>query len=235
MTIEHAVLRSQDPTRGNDYSNCLYACRLCNRARGTTPREALGATLIDPTAAAWGDWFEVRGDCLVPKAGSPAAQYTWEIYDLDDPRKVKRRQARRQFIADRMRFLEDLPAMRARFARCAADRLADGDVEGALECHEEMRSFLRAAEGFRKELARYSAIADDRDVGCRCGASVEQCLPEFLEEQTRDMPGDLWPGRWREGHAHRLTARRWCVGCADGCRTTRGREEAVETGASARR
>src|SRR5437868_5698501 len=50
-SIEHRLPQSHDESGGsiNDYGNCFYACRFCNRARGV---EALvdtdGRRLLDP-------------------------------------------------------------------------------------------------------------------------------------------------------------------------------------------
>jgi hypothetical protein len=57
--IEHRETQSSEPGKANDYSNCIYACRLCNAARNDKPlQDALGNRVLDPTLDAWADHFD---------------------------------------------------------------------------------------------------------------------------------------------------------------------------------
>lgn len=37
MTIEHLLPQSSNAQERSEYDNCVYACRLCNRARSNEP------------------------------------------------------------------------------------------------------------------------------------------------------------------------------------------------------
>jgi hypothetical protein len=69
MGVEHGLPQSKNPLRRNDYSNCFYACRYCNGARGIRARSVGEGSLLDPTQVAWSDHFYRSGDRLVPFEG----------------------------------------------------------------------------------------------------------------------------------------------------------------------
>lgn len=75
MTTEHRIARSVDDSLAGDYSNCLLACRFCNRSRSNSPTRLGDRRLLDPTQDAWADHFVVSGDEIVPVEKSTDASY----------------------------------------------------------------------------------------------------------------------------------------------------------------
>jgi hypothetical protein len=74
MWIEHRFLQSTHESERDRYENCIYACRLCNQARGTAPLiDTRGHRLLDPTETAWAEHFEERRDLLEAKSGDVSA------------------------------------------------------------------------------------------------------------------------------------------------------------------
>jgi hypothetical protein len=114
MTAEHLELQSTHRSLVNDYTNLIYACKWCNRARDSKPRSTSEGRLLDPTQDIWADYFKAEGANLVP-INHPDALYTFETYDINEERKIARREFRRDFISTRiymiqkgMKSLEDL-------------------------------------------------------------------------------------------------------------------------------
>ncbi len=79
-SVEHQIPRSHAPHLEDDYSNCFYACRFCNGARGDTPNvDTTGRTLLEPCTTAWASRFERRGFSLQPLDAD--AEYTAKTAD----------------------------------------------------------------------------------------------------------------------------------------------------------
>jgi len=186
-TVEHRITRNADPAQESDYANCLYACRFCNRSRSVSPLWASGARLLDPSRDPWGDHFEAVVDHLRPIAGDLDADYTHRAYDLDDPRKVARRQARRQLVNDRLALLSDLGSELV----CLLD-LAEGlrlrDFQKFARVLQEIQQIRSAALRALDDLKRYLVIPADAPARCRCQGRVLLSLPEELERQTIEVP-----------------------------------------------
>ncbi len=180
-TIEHR--RSLDPSQQGDYGNCIYACRFCNRARSDRLLESRGRRLLDPTRGAWGMHFEVHEDSLEPVSGDADAIYTHEGYDLDDPRKIERRRARRLFLTDRIRLLDELDGEIDKLMRLA-ERLPKEEV-GLFGEVVQMGKMLRIQRSRAlADLGRYAAIPPDAPTVCRCGTTERHALPVELERQS---------------------------------------------------
>lgn len=97
MTIEHMVTRTQDPNLTSIYANLLYVCRLCNQSRSDTDIfSGNGQRLLDPTRDIWAHHFRVSGDKLVPLDAD--ADYTDEVYGMNEPRRRKLRCIRRERV-----------------------------------------------------------------------------------------------------------------------------------------
>ena len=96
MWIEHLDPASLDAGKINNYDNCFYACRFCNQSRATAPRsDTQGRRLLDPCQDAWDQRFSFSNDRLLPTQDDPDAVYTSLVYELNDPRKIQRRDRRR--------------------------------------------------------------------------------------------------------------------------------------------
>lgn len=185
-TVEHAITRKADSSRAGDYSNCLYACRFCNRSRSARPRESNGARLLDPTRDAWSEHFVATGDELRPVAGDRDAHYTHRSYELDDPRKVERRRLRRELITDRLnllsRFSEEIEDLLH-----LADLLRNRDLRLFGKVMRQIRTLRDDAERARRDLRRFGALPPDAPEKCRCGSNRYHFLPEAFERQMIDL------------------------------------------------
>jgi hypothetical protein len=181
-TVEHWIPRAEDASRQNDYGNCLYACRFCNRARSVQPVSTPGADLLDPTARTWSDHFRSDEDRLLPVDGDLHAAYTHRAYDLDDPRKVIRRQVRRHLVSDRLLLLErlgtELAALRER---------AGGSPDRLNGIEEAIQQILSDARRAYEDLERYQAIPIDAPANCRCASHDHHRLPEEIGDQLVDV------------------------------------------------
>lgn len=189
-TVEHRAARSADPSSESAYENCFYACRLCNRARSFLPISTAEARLLDPTSDRWGTHFNLAGDQLSPAEGDPDAAYTHRAYQLDDPRKVIRRRARRTWIETQLQHLNDLTGEIAKLLP-----LADSALRRDLDEFAEVLLTIRAVRADVRRalgaLAIYRAIPADAPSDCRCSPPQDYSLPEWLELQTFTLPDDV--------------------------------------------
>lgn len=189
-TVEHRIPRNEAASRESEYENCLYACRFCNRSRSAKPVWHGSARLLDPTADAWADHFVPAGDDLVPAPGDPNAAYTHRAYEIDDPRKVARRRARRELIADRLKLLARLASEVAELLRLA-DSLRLRDTQRFGELLQEIKTILADSRRALQDLARYAAIPTDAPRTCRCPAPRAFALPREFESQTSELPDSV--------------------------------------------
>jgi 5-methylcytosine-specific restriction endonuclease McrA len=181
MHIEHFVPRSSDPSRINDYENCLYICGRCNRARGNKMHETGGSTLLDPCNDAWERHFEAVADEVRPFAEDRDAAYTCATYDFNDPSKVRVRRIRRITIHQCRSFLDRV----RRLHEALLDRAENEGDTAAVELAWEIRELRRQAYW---DLLRFQAIPPDHDPVCHCRESAHLALPDVLEEQTWSLP-----------------------------------------------
>jgi hypothetical protein len=192
MTIEHfsPVSTARTPAEVeallNDYRNCFYACRYCNGSRNDAPEvDRRGRKLLNPFSDVWGEHFILSDDGrLLPVPGDLDAEYTVEIYDLNDARKLEMRRARRERVDESLALIDQGPG------------LLDVLLANSMDLGPGARSaeLLRAAESLRKamlsaeqSLTRHAAIPEDADSECRCGHGDHHSLPPALEEQTIDI------------------------------------------------
>jgi 5-methylcytosine-specific restriction endonuclease McrA len=187
--IEHLVPQSQDPAQNNKYSNLLYSCRFCNRARSNRPLKSARGEILNPTQTAWAKHFELQGDELKPKTEDRDAKYTYECYDLEDQRKTTLRRLRRELIENRRALLSLIPeilnmlTLRANhnFTYPLAVRQ---NLDKAHECHKTLMDAI-------SDLRTHSAIPGDADEECRCDTKKDNALPECLAQQCWEMDGNL--------------------------------------------
>ena len=178
-TVEHLELQSTHASLVNDYTNLIYACKWCNRARGIHPRSIAGVRLLDPTQDAWANYFKIEGDNLVPiNLNHQDAVYTFETYDINEDRKVARREFRRNFISPRidiiqngLKSLQDLMSW------------AEQHPNDSLMLISKAQSLRETMLQIILELKIYAAIPADAPQQCRCGTTAMHCLPdEFLKQ-----------------------------------------------------
>lgn len=186
-TIEHRIPRSTDASRENDYDNCLYACRFCNRSRSARSVRRGGTRLLDPTSVAWGEHFTATGDHLRANEEDADAQYTHLAYELDDPRKIGRRRVRRKLVGDRLRVLARLESDIVELLRLAGVA-RQRDVGRFRQILEEIRGLRNDAHRALEDLKRYAAVPQDAPQTCRCAPPHNLSLPEELERQTIEVP-----------------------------------------------
>jgi len=170
----------------NSYENCFYACRFCNGSRATSPIvDRQGRRLLHPCGQVWADHFKATSDGrLLPVEGDSDAEYTHEIYELDDSRKVEIRQARAERLEESLLTLKEGPLL----LESMMERLRE-------EPPEQSSDLLHLAERLRRSIAyavktvgRYAAIPRDADPACRCGRNDHHRLPAGLADQLLDIP-----------------------------------------------
>lgn len=182
MPQSHDLDRSQT----DEYANCFYTCKFCNRARGAAPLvNAAGQRLLDPCSTVWSARFIRQGDELLPVPQDPDAARTHRVYDIDDPRKRAMRQSREDILTGALRALRECPPLIAQLLGAAG---APGSkrtefLHAARLLHEMM---LRA----RRDLARFSVPPPDSDPTCSCPSSAACSLPAFLVAQLMEVSED---------------------------------------------
>ena len=170
-TLEHLTPKSEPGKGRDDYQNCIYACRWCNRARGTQPLRRGVVKLLDPTQTAWASRFEIRDDALWARIGDLDAGYTADVYDLADPRKTRLRAVRRDQLARARSILDGAPPR----LRALAARKAEPTVGAVIAA---LSDAVALAE---KVLAGYPAIPNDAPLDCACAA--QRALPAWFAAQ----------------------------------------------------
>lgn len=151
----------------NRYSNLLWACPTCNRAKGhrwPDPEEQkLGARFIDPTVEAMGDFLVINGvrvDQVEPT--SQAAAYTIEQINLNSAAHKERRR-KRQALAPKLALVEaKIEVLRERHA-------ATGDAD-ALDALNALESELREIG----TLVGWQPTSWDMPSTCFCAAPAQQ-------------------------------------------------------------
>ena len=187
--VEHRTPQSADPALRNVYSNCLYACRLCNTARGAKAAQTPSGRLLDPTVDAWAAHFDVVESHLVARDADTDAAYTHVAYDLDDPRKVERRRVREEVVDDARSVLDRGPDLLDRLMRWIDANAGSGSSVQAMRDAEALQANVRAA---RRTLVRFAAIPQDAPFVCGCGREAARTLPPQMAEGTWEM-ADLLP------------------------------------------
>jgi hypothetical protein len=186
MWIEHLIPASRETDGINDYGNCFYACRFCNRSRSRAPLiDEVGRKLLDPCSCVWNLHFTLSDDDLLLADESDSdAIYTQEAYDLNDPRKVRRRRIRRE------RLTEWLSVIRHGLSRVEAlialsQRVAPQDAAFILDEALALRQRIKLA---KVEVLRYLAVPGDSDKQCSCARENQCTLPVWLDTQTLELP-----------------------------------------------
>jgi hypothetical protein len=192
MTIEHQQPVSTGETLAeaealaNDYRNCFYACRYCNGARIAAPVVDLrGRRLLNPFAHAWSEHFNLLDDDRVaPRAGDPDAEYTAEVYDLNEARKLEMRRSRRERMDECLELLVQGPDLLDSLLASATATEAVARSAELLATAENLRRLMLSAE---QDLKRHAVVPGDADSRCRCGHDRHHSLPPVLEEQAIDI------------------------------------------------
>lgn len=189
MSIEHHVPQSAQSAKRNKYSNCLYACMLCNRARSNKPViDRSGRRLLNPSESAWEDHF-VWDECRIrPRKGDVDALYTHETYDIDAPDKVERRRFRRDFYMDRLPLFSRATEDKIERLLAMASQCLDTDRDLFYLLIDAFIELRKTREKARKELSWYPAIPPDAPSLCRCENTENHSLPPELARQMVELP-----------------------------------------------
>jgi len=183
MTVEHIIPVSEDPSKVNDYGNCLYVCRFCNTSRGALS----GEHLLSPDKHEWARAFWLVSDKLIPREGEQgdSALRTIGAYDLNDPRKVVMRLDRRELITDKRELVENMPGLEQELTDRAAKTGDPVYLEGASKLRRAYTLAIR-------DLLRLLLIPEDVSEcsceklcsgRCQCGSEGATCLKAcFLED-----------------------------------------------------
>jgi hypothetical protein len=181
MSIEHHVPQSVQPEISGDYSNCFYACRFCNQARGSAPVAHGSGTLLDPCSTPWADRFVRTSDRLSVRSDDDRdAARTHAVYDLDDLRKRRLRTAREHGIEEARRAESEIPIRIERLVLLATQQVDRQDRRELLELVRRLRGLLMDAQ---KQLLLFSSVPADAPSSCRCNGPGDRSLPRFLAEQ----------------------------------------------------
>jgi hypothetical protein len=177
--IEHFLPVSNGAESTNDYVNCFYICRYCNRDRSTAPTidPKDGRRLLNPCADVWEEHFRPEGDTLEPKVENSDASYTHAVYDLDDPRKVELRRFRRETIEECLRLIEH------------GQKVLDRLLERALQTREAMlideaKIIEDALRRAWQELESFKVVPRDARSSCPCDEEELYEVPQALQQQT---------------------------------------------------
>lgn len=189
-SIEHFIPRSAEKARSLAYDNCIYACRLCNGARSNRPVRKGEARLLDPTREPWSDHFERVDDQIIPKDGNVDAAYTESAYDLNEARRVERRERRRRLLTDRLKLLRRLNTELLELQERAM-RIRRKNRSKFVEIWITIGEIRREGRRVLEILEMYRAIPRDAAGKCRCGVPDNHSLPEELEWQTLEVAPTL--------------------------------------------
>ncbi|MFY9823783.1 MAG: hypothetical protein WAM82_20555 [Thermoanaerobaculia bacterium] len=181
MWTEHFSPAGTVSEKVNDYENCFYACRFCNRTRSRAPLvDESGRRLLNPCSHAWGRHFVVSDDDqLVPL--DPDAEYTERTYALNDLRKVRRRRIRRERLTEWLSLIRQGPA-RVKALIALSERVTSiADAELLLD---EAMALRRRVGLAMQEVQRYFAVPSDAATPCSCGLEDQCRLPAWLDSQA---------------------------------------------------
>jgi hypothetical protein len=181
FSAEHVELQSTDGSKANDYENVVYTCSFCNGARRDQPRVTLKARLLDPTKEAWADHFEIEGDYLISKQNDPDAAYTHSAYDLNDPRKISRREARHKTLSDSFRALAKGSDFLKKVSAVAAEKMDENLIDAIQLVRGSIQDAINKIEA-------YPPVPRDAPLACRCKTTDMHHLSEEFAEQIIQIP-----------------------------------------------
>lgn len=180
--VEHFVPVSHDEAAVNEYRNCFYACRYCNQDRASRVNvdPESGCRLLNPCHDGWGDHFSVMDGRLTPRDDDLDGLYTYRVYNLDHPRKVRMRRLREKTVPELLHLLRKGRELHARLL----ERVL---VEANPELIEEARLLAQFLRRAAEDLGRFEAIPYDAKRPCICSDEALCTLPQVLDEQTIEV------------------------------------------------
>lgn len=185
---EHLTPQSVDPSRANDYDNCVNACNACNRARSNKLNGPEGQKIIDPVSVAWAEQFDVVGDRLVPKT-EDAKCTSEQVYRINERHKVELRQLRREAISQALEYIVKAP-LKIQECDNEARRYANSDEaalrQKAVREHGVAELWRRELQRSRRTLQHYRIVPITARAPCRCGERNPE-LPPYLADQAIEV------------------------------------------------
>lgn len=182
--IEHILPQSSHKNEKTVYTNCVYCCQMCNRARSNKPsvEKPGGRKLLNPTQVAWSQHFYSSADKLLPNPVDSDAKYTHEAYNINDPRKVSLRKTRRVVIQNHLAFIKSDPdskiALLIRTARNPS--LTQSERENLVRAAHDLR---RYRDRVYEDLRTYAGEPADAPKRCRCNVTTYHVIPQVLKSQ----------------------------------------------------
>ncbi|HSS48215.1 MAG TPA: hypothetical protein VLX28_04655 [Thermoanaerobaculia bacterium] len=127
-------------------------------------------------------------DQLVPL--DPDAEYTERAYALNDLRKVRRRQIRRERMTEWLSLIGQGPS-RAKALIALSERVSSIEDAGLLL--DEAMALRRSVDLAIQEIQRYFAVPVDADAPCSCGLEDQCRLPAWLDSQVLELALEMNP------------------------------------------
>ena len=113
----------------------------------------------------------------MPLNNSVDALRTHKTYDLDDDRKIARRERRYKIISDSLKIIEEASPLLTELI----DRAEKDPQKEIIEIASVLSKAIHQA---RHNLEPYSAIPADAPTQCRCKTTDMHCLPEEFAKQV---------------------------------------------------
>lgn len=187
MQIEHWIPKSAQPDQKNEFDNCRYICKFCNQSRGAKAVHADEGKLLDPCEVIWRDHFHLSDDKLVVNNHRDVnGLRTKNVYELNDPRKIRRRMCRKKRLSELIEIIKEGEEIRKKLQKEAQNSVAS-DPEKRQEKLSQAQELDKIIRQSKKELTRFQTIPDDHPEECKCQEDFE--LPSFLQRQS--TPIDL--------------------------------------------
>lgn len=184
--IEHIERQARRADLKCDYDNCVYSCRFCNRSRGVQEFlcPSTGARILTPTENKWSSRFRLYRDRLEPRPGDRDAARTCDVYDLNAPRKVDARRARRTHLREALRVIENADLINALLDQAKELGPSHPRSFKLITAAKRLRICVQRA---RRDLSRYIAVPTDAPNRCRCRRTDALSLPRVVSSQLIEL------------------------------------------------
>lgn len=182
FSAEHRILQKDNQAEQNNYSNCIYCCRFCNRDRWTaTLTDTQGRQLLDPTTTKWSAHFRVENDEVLPQQDDENAHYTCESYKPNQPRKLDARRVRREKVSGALAELRSHPSVVKRLNAIAA-RVDGADKTEILDHIERLRATRKKLINDLRE--EWPLVPKYAPKTCVCDAVDKLAVPDVYGQQA---------------------------------------------------
>ncbi len=186
--IEHIITQSSEEGKPvkNVYTNVVYSCGWCNRARDSYPPVSEdGEVLLDPTKEQWNRLFHIVDDEMQLVDGNKNAAYTYNTYQLGDPYKTGLRRKRRERLEKALLHQQVVPGLIQRLQAVLDTKEVTPDDKVAMLKQLEVNTSILNDVQF--VFRRYTACPQDADDSCRCKQENLLSLPNVVETQLLEI------------------------------------------------